>query len=762
MTRAQIAATDPDPRRGREDSWCGELEAPVLGGLRTIALEPVPSGIAVATPPEPASGIAHLDDDSLIGDLGREGGLLSQLAVDVSPRMHAPFRLPLGRLRGMDRTEEFDLGGSPAATASAAADPWGVVGVLRVPDAEEARQQLTAALADEARFEALPWLPETDLYRQLSRETWAALGEMPLPHENLTAQALRSGDPGTVLTQRFLDASASIQARMLADEKAAALLAGAAGVGKSTLMAAMAGSIAHGRVCARLRGTTLIELDSSVLSRAGKPDQDPSNQAILLALRALAGLDVIVVVDEAHALETSHNRNSSALTALKPLITRWRLRIVLATNEADRLRGWDDAIDSRLGKPIVLREASRSELAEEILPAKAAAARARHGIDATEAAIEAAIGFSDLLGEAAQPRSAVDVLDGARAWAEAAGMPRVTARLIQAYAWERLGRDARISYDEDAWVEAIARHVVGHRRAIRGIVRRLIAHELRLLRPGDEPIVEPFVVVLAGMPGIGKTSLTDAFRRVCAPGEEEVFTVEGADFPRYEHLSRLLGSPPGYVGHGGDGGQLVRALKNQSKLTAEFSESEEACPELTTRVIRPMLTGKIVSNEGGQPIQTRSTLIFLTTNAGSVGVSRAVGYGSGTQRSTQAQRLEAIRRVFPDRVWSRIGDSSVVLMDPLSRDEMLELVHRLLEQVQAHERLTLHVEAGVPELLLEAAEGERKDGVPALKRAVEIRVHQPLLAWMRTHRDARDVLLRPGGDRIEFFHVDPETGEFHD
>lgn len=750
---------------GGTTAFLGTVEAPVLGGSRRMVLEKTPAGIAVAVPREPTPGLAFFEDDDISRRLTIAANPLDELAVDVDARFHPPFRVPLEDLRALDPASEYELGevAGDGADVYFPADHWSVVGVLQGGDLGRARTQLLQALDDADRFDALPWVSSKQLYRTLSRATRATLAELPIPLENLTDQALAVDRRQAVCTRRFQVAMARIQARMLCDEKGAALVTGDAGVGKSTLFFALAEAVVRGRFAGRLRSTTIVEIDPALFARAAKADLDPANHAILQSLRALARLDVIVLVDEAHALDTTHNRQSDALTALKPLITRHGLRIVLATNVGERLKGWDDALDSRFGEPIRLLEADRAELVEEILPAKAQAARQRHGIETTEAALDAVVGYAELVGGCAHPRASVDMFDGTRALAEAAVLPRVTASLVQAAAWDRMGRDPSLTHDEDTWVEQIAGRVVGHRRVIREIVRALMAYEERLLRPGTRPIVKPFVAILGGPPGVGKTSLAEAVQEVCFPGGGEILKIEGADFKRHEHLSRLLGSPPGYVGHGGDGGELIKHIKNHPRSVIEISEAEDGVVELLTRVVRPLLTGSIKSNEGGNAVATRGITLFLTTNADSVGRPRRVGIETSTTpaESARAGRIDAIRGIFPARVFSRIGESSVFLVDGLSRDELLEVTRRLLTELQERERVTLHVEQGVPEVIVDAATGVDRNGVPSIERAVDRLVHQPLLAWLREHRDSHEVLLRPGDGAVSLFHVIPETGEFH-
>lgn len=713
---------------GAQQSWLGELVLPGAGRTR-VALERVALGIAVAV---------HRECGPVTSARGR-GPLCTpgdRPLLDRIRQQRAAFRVEV-----LDQDTPQD---------STVTHGWRVLGVLDAASLARGLALLQDAL-DDGTLDQLSWVCWTRVFRQLAAATHDTLERLGLSGVDLTERSLAPDEQQPVLTPRFVAAMGQILETQLLPQCRANILGGASGVGKSALLHGLAHALTHGRAPGRLWGHRLLRLDAAAF--------DPAAATLLggaarQALTRLAEMDVIIAVDEAHQLQRSHNGRSDELAYLKHLITEYGLNVILATNELHQLWGRDPAFARRVTR-VTLPEADRDEVVQQVLPAKAAAAAELRQIQADPEVFAATFAASELLGEGAQPAAAVALLAATMARAEATGVWQVTPRLVRELTRERLGRDPGSPVGVAQWISAVSRTVVGHRQHLRWLVELLLAHERRRLNPRAVPDRRPFVAVISGHSKVGKSALVAAVQRVRAPRQDAVFRIDGGEFCTPETLSRLLGSPPGYVGHGVQG-QLITALKQDSFLMIEVSRLEQACAELHSRVLRPLMDGRIEGNEGDS-LPSHGACLLLTTEVGADAVKPSVGYAPPAAREPggeeQDPRMAAVQRLFTREVWEGIGARRVALLDRLTADDLRELGRRRLRDLQQQEGIRLHVDPAVMELVLEQVE-RAKGGVLALRDAIAELVEQPLSQLLLRSPDAVGALVLVQDHEVQLLEAD--------
>jgi len=690
-------------RQRSRDAWVGALEVSALGGLVGVALEETPLGTAVAVEGNPPASVG--------GD------------------QFAPARrVRLRKLHGGWLLQDQD---APSV------HDWFVVGVLDL-DVESTRVTLENSACE--TFASLPWVRWRDIFIELSAPARRALRALPLPHLDLTARAAAGRCEIPVGTERFLTAWSRMQQALLRSECRGVMLTGVAGVGKSSLLRYAANALVQGKVASRLQGLSLVALDASIFD----PQRSNLNEPSLYdALSKLARSPVVVVVDEAHRLARSTS-SSGATELLKLLITEHDLRVVLCSNESHRLLGRDPALERRT-TVVSLPQASPQELRDSILPAKADWAARTRGVRVEAAGLDAVIGYSALEGRHAQPHAAVALLDRCVAQAECDGVTELDADRIRHLALEELGATAG---DMQTCLRQVRGDLVGHEEPLQGVLQLLLAVERRQLNPRARGVEQPFAIVVVGPPGVGKSTFAAALHRLrCGPEAGAPFVVRGADFARSEAVNRLVGAPPAYIGHGGSA-EIAKAIQANPRTVIEFAEPELGSRELLDRVLMPILDGRLVTNEGDVLI-TRGVCVVITTNAGTAG-RRSIGFSGASSAATEgrAQAVEALRRLFPAPLWSRLGGRAVWL-GPLSRQDLKTIAERLLSDLSEREGVTLISDEGTTDYLADHSTEVDELGVRALQRTFHELVAEPVDQHLLRRPDLEGFHITvPGGDAL--------------
>jgi len=687
--------TSPEPAPGGRSpsAWIDRCEIPALGGAFAVGLRTTELGTVIAVE-------------------GRPPPLLAD------ERFEPAHRVPLRRF-------------GPRFTVSAGDDPdpgrYYVLGLLAL-----GRDSALAALAvDPERFGVLPWVPAPQIHARLAAPSVLALAEVPLPMAVLTGSS--GARPPIGGTPRFAEAARQVEEVFLRADNRAALLHGPSGVGKSTFVQYFAERVVQGLVCGPLRGTTVITIDPSLLDGGRSPDAELVRNR---ALQRLAGLDVILFIDEAHRLFRAVNGRNDAVDLLKLLVSEHGLRLLLATNETSRVVG-DEAWDRRQ-TPVALGEASAEEMLEQVLPARARGAAAR-GVTVSAEAQRSILARSSLVDGQAQPHAGVALLERAVARALRLGQDSVPAAAVQELVDELAGRSVG---DLGGSLAILRERVVGHEEPLADLARWYTAHRRRRARLRGVPEHRPFVAVLAGPPGVGKSELARALQVVCDGDGTEPFVIRGGDFSHESHVNRLVGAPPSYVGFGG-GGELFRWVKRRSgRGVIELAEPERGCVELLERVVLPLLDGSLTSNEG-DTVQTRGLCLLVTTNVGAG--RRSIGFRGDERRRVLDDLGRELRRLLPQPILSRCG-GRVLWLGPLRPEDQLALLRRWCGELGTREGVALEAEESALRHLIDTTPGLDALGARALRTAFEDRVASPLEELLLHAVTAGGVRLRLDAD----------------
>jgi len=529
--------------------------------------------------------------------------------------------------------------------------------------------------------------------------------------------------------------------------KNAPLLIGDPGVGKTAVVEELAHRIASGRVPDALAGRRIVELTLGSIVAGTKYRGEFEERMNKLVCEASEAEDVILFIDEIHALVGAGKAEGAPLDAgdiLKPALARGEIRVIGATTPRDYAQTIEkDGALSRRFQVIRIDEPSTDD-AKMILSARKESLEAHHGCAISQSAIDAAVEMSvRYLPETRLPDKAIDLLDEACVRLRVrslsgAQVDDVDAEVVAEAISAKTGIPVkRLSESEQERLlhleKALKRRVVGQDHACSAV-----AGKVRLARAGLRDPRKPVgVFFFVGPSGVGKTELAKALANELSGSEGSLIRIDMSEYQESHTISRLVGSPPGYTGSSEEG-QLTKQLRRNPSSVVLFDELEKAHPDIWQLFLQVFDDGRLTDAQG-RTADCRHAVFIMTSNAGSELWARArgsVGFATaGTDElpetvalraPTQQEMFEHLKKRFSPEFLNRLDE--IVLFNPLGRRELIEVTRLamagLLSRVEARgARVSISDDA-----LAEIAERgwDQEQGARPIERAVEEHVATPL------------------------------------
>jgi ATP-dependent Clp protease ATP-binding subunit ClpC len=571
---------------------------------------------------------------------------------------------------------------------------------------------------------------------------------------NLTAAALAGEIDPVVGRDAEIDRLLDVLGRRRANNP---VLVGPPGVGKTAIVEGLALRLVNdASIAGSLANRVLIEVSAGALvSGTGV------RGALAEKLRTLrdevrrAGGRVLLFLDEIHAIAGGDGPDDLA-NELKSALARGELPCIGATTEAEYRRYFER-------DPALVRRFSRIDVGEpspadavEILRGITPKYELHHGVAYDPAAVRAAVELTvRYVPEGHLPDKAIAVLDLAAARVrrrggsvvEVASVARVVAEQAHVPVERLLMRDAdRLLKLE----EYLAERIVGQREAI-----ARIADALRKGAAGFRGRRPLGTFLLLGPTGVGKTETAKAISDLLFPSSG-VTRFDMSELSEAHAVARLLGAPPGYVGHE-DGGQLTEAVRRRPYQLVLLDEIEKAHPEVLLALL-PLLDEGRLTDGRGRTVDFTNTVIVMTSNLGANAAltpARRVGFGAEPERASSGDReraLAAARKALPPELWNRIDEP--LWFAPLGPEEVRAVAMRALGEVVAvmrrEHQVAVEVEPSVVDALIAAGGFDRELGARPMKRCVGRLVEAPLASAVLagTIRRGQVVTLRGEGDRV--------------
>jgi ATP-dependent Clp protease ATP-binding subunit ClpC len=482
------------------------------------------------------------------------------------------------------------------------------------------------------------------------------------------------------------------------------ILIGEPGVGKTALAEGLALRINNGDLPEQLANRRVIALDLASLVAGSRFRGEFEERLKQVMAEVNQAGNIILVIDEIHTLvgAGSVEGGMDAANLLKPALARGELQCIGATT-LDEYRQYieKDAALERRFQPVMVKEPTVEDTIE-ILYGLRSRYEEHHRLTITNRALEAAAKLSaryisdrhlpdkaiDLIDEAGSrvrlryskissegevnsetQKPQVDVEDIAQVLSASTGVP--VNRLTES-------ESAQLLHLEDVLRE----RVIGQEEAVKAVARAIKRSRVGL-RNANRPIAS---FIFCGPTGVGKTELTKALAATVFGSEEAMIRLDMSEYMEPQSVSKLIGSPPGYVGYG-EGGQLTEAVRRRPYTVILFDEIEKAHPDIFNLLLQLLEDGRLTDSQG-RVVNFNNTLIIMTSNLGARAIEKQ-GTGLGffaEEDSVQAQYNrtvdqvnEALKQSFRPEFLNRLDE--IIVFHQLTREQVKSIATLLLQDV---------------------------------------------------------------------------------
>ena len=635
--------------------------------------------------------------------------------------------------------------------------------------------------------------------------------------QDLTALAKKGGLDPVVGRENEIERAIQILCRRTKNNP---VLIGEAGVGKTAVVEGLAQAIVDGRVPALLVGKRVVSLDFArmVAGTMYRGQFEDRLKAVMQEVKD--NKNVIVFIDEMHTMVGAGSASGSmdASNILKPALSRGEIQCIGATTlgEYRKYIEKDGALERRF-QPVTVEPPS-VEQTIAILRGIRPKYEAHHKAKISDIALETAAKLSDrYISARFLPDKAIDIMDEAGSVARIAAMVRpADSKVIEAKiarlckekeeavkaqeyeaastlrdeilraqadleaiiaAWKSKG-ESEVLVGENEVLKVLAKwtgiplakmeeaestklldmekqiqsKVIGQDEAVSAVCRSIRRSRADI----KDPRRPTGAFLFLGPTGVGKTYLARAVAESMFGNPDSMIQIDMSEYMEKFTASRLIGSPPGYIGYE-EGGQLSEAVRRRPYSVVLFDEIEKAHPDVMHLLLQILEEGKITDSLG-RKIDFRNTIIIMTSNVGAELIKKQTSLGFGAPKlddnydTMRDKILEETKRVFKPEFLNRLDD--IIVFHTLTKPDLVKIVDLEMTKVIARIRtkdihLTLDVQA--QEFLIEKGY-DPTYGARPMRRAVEKYLEDPMAEELLRGniKPGSAVLVKRDGEKLSF------------
>lgn len=543
-------------------------------------------------------------------------------------------------------------------------------------------------------------------------------------------------------------------------------LIGEAGVGKTAVAEGLARMIVAGNVPGELASKRVFSLDLSLLLAGAKYRGDFEERLKACIDETVSAGNVILFIDEIHSIIGAGAAEGAidAANILKPQLSRGELQVIGATTfeEYRRYIEKDPALERRF-QPVIIEEPDEKTTLE-ILKGIAAGYEEHHKVKIREDALAETVRLAGrYINDRFFPDKAIDIMDeacsGVRIRYEnsvknaknisdvfndyisgritkqdylSALSKKVTGETVYVTAkdmaevvsqWTGIPADS-LSETESLKLlrleEELSKQVIGQQEAVK-IVSEAVRRGRTGISEADRPIGS---FVFLGPSGVGKTHLSKALAKCLFAKEDAIIRLDMSEYMEKHNVSRLIGSPPGYVGYG-EGGQLTEQVRRKPYSIILFDEIEKAHPDVYNLLLQILEEGALTDAQG-RKVRFGNTVVIMTSNLGArqAAEKKPMGFAESVRGSGELRRemTAELKKFFSPELINRIDE--VVVFRSLDKGDLAEIAKLQLAELKKRAKqagmlleFDRSVAVGVAELAQADSDG-KSSGARGIRRVI--------------------------------------------
>ena len=514
-------------------------------------------------------------------------------------------------------------------------------------------------------------------------------------------------------------------------------LVGEPGVGKTAIAEGLAQRIVAGDVPYKLRDKEvfLLDLTALVAGTQFRGQFESRMKSLITEIKACG--NIILVIDEVHNLVGAGDAEGSmnAANILKPPLSRGEIQVIGATtfNEYRKYIEKDAALERRF-QPVTVAEPTIEEAAQ-ILQGISKTYAQFHGVTISpEIARQCVVLSERYITDRFLPDKAIDLLDEACSDVnlrskeisrlaelqkerndyelelkvlnedgentdferlatirsrlcqlaaeieelEQVPAPAVTmdnlARIIELWTKIPASKIKAQEYQQLRSMEdRLKAHIVGQDHAVEAV-----AKAIRRNRVGISPKRRPVSFIFVGPTGVGKTELVKCLANDMFDSVDALVRLDMSEYMEKHTVSKLIGSPPGYVGYD-EAGQLTETIRRKPYSVVLFDEIEKAHPDVLNILLQVLDDGRITDAQG-RVVNFENAVIVMTSNAGSEGNVGGMGFGRSDQDQVREKTMKALRSFLRPEFLNRVDE--IITFNHLTREDFLRIADIMLEELR--------------------------------------------------------------------------------